>query len=130
VLADLGADVMIAVNLTMPTGERPHRPRGPHAGKPLLDRPVSLETLRDAAMPQLLKNPHILDVFFNMIYTMEYEVAQSRLEMAHVVLHPDLKGFSWTELHRAAEIIKAGERAAEEALPRIKDLIPALRPSA
>ncbi|MFI5347490.1 MAG: patatin-like phospholipase family protein [Elusimicrobiota bacterium] len=128
VLSDLGADIMIAVNLTMPTGERPH-PHRPGT-KPLLEQPVSLETLRQAATPQLLKNPHIFDVFFNMIYTMEYEVAQSRLEMAHVVLHPDLKGFSWTELHRAKEIIQAGERAAEEALPRIKALIPALRPSA
>ncbi len=125
VLADLGADILIAVNLTMPAGDRPHRDAA--GAKPLLERPVSLATLRDAATPQLLKNPHIVDVFFNMIYTMEYEVAQSRLEMAHVVLHPDLKGFSWTELHRAREIIKAGERAAEEALPRIKALIPALR---
>ena len=128
VLADLGADVMIAVNLTMPAGDRPHHKPG--AGKPLLQQAVNLETLRQVATPQLLKNPHIVDVFFNMIYTMEYEVAQSRLEMAHVVLHPDLKGFSWTELHRAKEIIQAGERAAEEALPRIKALIPALRPSA
>ncbi len=125
VLADLGADILIAVNLTMPAGDRPHG--GAHAQKLPLKRAVSLESLRDAATPQLLKNPHIIDVFFNMIYTMEYEVAQSRLEMAHVVLHPDLKGFSWTELHRAREIIKAGERAAEEALPRIKALIPALR---
>jgi NTE family protein len=129
VLADLGADILIAVNLTMPAGDRPHPARA-EAAKPLLERTVSLETLRDAATPQLLKNPHIIDVFFNMIYTMEYEVAQSRQEMAHVVLHPDLKGFSWTELHRAKEIIQAGERAAEEALPRIKALIPALRPSA
>ncbi len=125
VLADLGADVMIAVNLTMPAGDRPH---GEHSSKSPRKRAVTLESLRDAATPQLLKNPHIIDVFFNMIYTMEYEVAQSRLEMAHVVLHPDLKGFSWTELHRAREIIKAGERAAEEALPRIKALIPALSP--
>jgi NTE family protein len=129
VLADLGADVLIAVNLTMPAGDRPVH-HGGSSAKPLLARPVSLETLRAAATPQLLKNPHIVDVFFNMIYTMEYEIAQSRLEMAHVVLHPDLKGFSWTELHRAREIIKAGERAAEEALPRIKALIPSLRASA
>ena len=124
VLADLGADILIAVNLTMPAGDRPH---AGYAQKPAGARPVTLASLKDAATPQLLKNPHIFDVFFNMIYTMEYEVAQSRLEMAHVVLHPDLKGFSWTELHRAREIIKAGERAAEEALPRIKALIPSLR---
>lgn len=130
VLSDMGADIMIAVNLTMPAGDRPHPQRGVSpSGRPL-HKPVSLQALREAATPQLLKNPHIIDVFFNMIYTMEYEVAQSRLELAHVVLHPDLKGFSWTELHRAHEIISAGERAAEEALPRIKALIPALRPSA
>lgn len=127
VLADLGADVLLAVHLTMPAGERPHHSK---PDKPLLQQAVTFETLRQAATPQLLKNPHIIDVFFNMIYTMEYEVATARPEMAHVVLRPDLKGFSWTELHRAREIIAAGERAAEEALPRIKALVPALRPSA
>ncbi len=127
VLADLGADIMLAVHLTMPAGDRPHHAK---TKKPLLQQAVTFETIRQVATPQLLKNPHIIDVFFNMIYTMEYEVASSRQEMAHVVMHPDLKGFSWTELHRAREIIAAGERAAEEALPRIKALIPALRPTA
>ncbi|OGS40356.1 MAG: hypothetical protein A2506_11740 [Elusimicrobia bacterium RIFOXYD12_FULL_66_9] len=94
----------------------------------MLDRPV-LETIKDVALPHILKAPNFFDVFFHMIYTMEYEVAQSRLDLAHVVLHPELKGFSWTELHRAKEIIAAGERAAEEALPRIKALIPAFGPS-
>ncbi|MBI3563612.1 MAG: patatin-like phospholipase family protein, partial [Elusimicrobia bacterium] len=125
VLADLGADIMLAVHLTMPAGERPHHAK--NAQRPLLQQTVTLQSLAQAATPQLLKNPHIIDVFFNMIYTMEYEVATARPEMAHVVMHPDLKGFSWTELHRAKEIISAGERAAEEALPRIKALIPALR---
>jgi NTE family protein len=128
VLADLGADVLIAVNLTAPAGEGPKNGASP--AKTLIESPALFKTLSDAATPQLLKNPHIIDVFFNMIYTMEYEVAQSRLEMADVVLRPDLKGFSWTELHRAREIIRAGERAAEEALPRIKALIPAFRPPA
>jgi NTE family protein len=128
VLSDLGADTMIAVNLTMPAGDRPHRKRAGDESKPLLERPVSLQTLKEAALPRMLKAPHLMDVFFHMIYTMEYEVAQSRLDMADVVLHPDLKEYSWTELHRAREIIRAGERAAEDALPRIKSLIPALRP--
>ena len=79
-------------------------------------------------MPAAFRAPNFLEVFFQMIYTMEYEVAQSRQDLAHVTMFPDLKGFSWTELHRAAEIIRAGELAAEEALPRIKALIPAFRP--
>ncbi len=128
VLADLGADILIAVNLTVPAADRPHPQRG--GIKKPLQSSATLETLRQAAIPQLLKNPHIIDVFFNMIYTMEYEVSTSRQELADVLLHPNLKGFSWTELHRAPEIIKAGERAAEDSLPRIKALIPALRPIA
>lgn len=127
VLTDLGADILLAVNLTMPAGDRPRRGGRPRA-KSVLDRPV-LETLKEVALPGMLKAPNLFDVFFHMIYTMEYEVAQSRLDLAHVVVNPELKGFSWTELHRAKEIIAAGERAAEEALPRIKALIPAFGPS-
>lgn len=130
VLADMGADILLAVNLTMPAGERKNDVRERH-NRRLLDQPLSLETLRQAAMPVLPKAfraPNVLEVFFQMIYTMEYEVAQSRLDLAHVTMYPELKGFSWTELHRAGEIIKAGERAAEEALPRLKALIPSFRP--
>lgn len=109
VLSDLGADVLLAVNLTMPAGDRPRRGGRMPKRQSLLD---------------ILKAPNLFDVFFHMIYTMEYEVSQARLDLAHVVVNPELKGFSWTELHRAKEIIAAGERAAEEALPRIKALIP------
>jgi NTE family protein len=130
VIADMGADILLAVNLTIPAGERKTKVHERHNQR-LLDRPLSLESLRQAAMPVLPKAfraPNFLEVFFQMIYTMEYEVAQSRLDIAHVTMFPDLKGFSWTELHRAGEIIRAGELAAEEALPRLKALIPAFRP--
>ncbi len=130
VIADMGADILLAVNLTMPAGER-KAPTADHRRPRLLDRPINLETLREIALPVLPKSfraPNFIEVFFQMISTMEYEVAQSHLDLAHVTMRPDLKGFSWTEMHRAAEIIRVGERAAEEALPRLKALIPALRP--
>ena len=130
VIADMGADILLAVNLTVPAGERKTKLHERHS-KRLLDQPLNLETLRQAAMPVLPKAfraPNFPEVFFQMIYTMEYEVAQARLDIADVTMFPDLKGFSWTELHRAAEIILAGERSAEEALPRLKALIPAFRP--
>jgi len=130
VIADMGADILLAVNLTMPAKERKSKLHDRHAAR-LLDKPLTFETLRQAAMPVLPKAfraPNFPEVFFQMIYTMEYEVAQSRLDLAHVTMFPDLKAFSWTELHRAAEIIRAGELAAEEALPRLKALIPSFRP--
>lgn len=130
VIADMGADILLAVNLTMPAGERKTKVHERHDQR-LLNKPLNLDTLREVAktaMPKAFRAPNFLEVFFQMIYTMEYEVAQSRLDLAHVTMFPDLTGFSWTELHRAAEIIRAGELAAEEALPRLKALIPAFRP--
>jgi len=130
VIADMGADILLAVNLTVPASERKSDLHERHKQR-LLDRPISLETLTQVArgaMPKAFRAPNFFEVFFQMIYTMEYEVAQSRLDLAHVTMFPDLKGFSWTELHRAGEIIKAGELAAEEALPRLKALIPSFRP--
>lgn len=128
VAADMGADVLLAVNLTVPAGDRKTRMREERHG--LMDAvPMTLEALRHAAapiLPRAFRAPNVLEVFFQMIYTMEYEVSQSRLELAHVTMFPDLKGFSWTELHRAKEIITAGERACEEALPRIKALVPSV----
>ncbi len=124
--ADMGADVLIAVNLTVPAGERKSSVTE-HRRDRLLSMPMSLAELKQAAapiLPKAFRAPNVLEVFFQMIYTMEYEVSQSRLEMAHVTLFPDLKGFSWTELHRAKEIIAAGERACEDALPRIRALVP------
>lgn len=127
--ADMGADVLIAVNLTVPARER--KTRISENRRSLIDAvPMTIEALKQAAsplLPKAFRAPNVLEVFFQMIYTMEYEVSQSRLDLAHVTLFPDLKGFSWTELHRAKEIITAGERACEEALPRIKALVPSRR---
>ncbi|MBI5631712.1 MAG: cyclic nucleotide-binding domain-containing protein [Elusimicrobia bacterium] len=126
VVADMGANALIAVNLTSPASERPTRIKARRMAQKttLLNAPVDLASLKELALPELLKAPSMPEIFFQMIYTMEYEIAQTRLDLADVVIHPDLPGFSWTEMHRAKEIIKAGERVAEQYLPQIKALIP------
>lgn len=127
VIGDMGADIMIAVNLTVPAGQRPRTAplrRGHAQQSSLLNTPVDLQKLKEMTLPEVLKAPNLMDIFFQMIYTMEYEVAQSRLALAHVVIHPDLTGFSWTEMHRAKELIRAGERVAEQYVPQIKALLP------
>lgn len=121
VIADMGADTLIAVNLTMPAGDPSAAAK---VNRPMLNAPVDLASLKELALPEALKAPNVIDVFFQMIYTMEYEIAQSRLGLAHVVIHPDLKGFSWTEMHRAKELIRAGQLVAEQYVPQIKALIP------
>ncbi len=124
VVGEMGADAIIAVNLTAPASERQAQVVARRRGKTLLQVPVDLETLKDLTLPNILKAPTMVDVFFQMIYTMEYEIAQSRANLAHVLITPDLKGFSWTEMHRAKELIRAGQLVAEQYVPQIKALIP------
>ena len=109
VVSDQGADVLISINLTLPASS--------YTGKKNHDPEVS-ET------PAFLGSPSLARVFFHMIYTAEYEIAKSRSGLSQVVIQPDIKGFSWSDLHRAREIIRAGEEAAEKQVPFIKALIP------
>ncbi len=121
VVSQLGADILISINLTMPAGKR----RADRARRATpLGRIADLRALKEMALPEALKAPSMSQILFQMIYTMEYEIAQSRVELAHVVIHPDLSGFSWTEMHRATELIGMGERAAEEAVGKIKATLP------
>ncbi|MBI4679559.1 MAG: patatin-like phospholipase family protein [Elusimicrobia bacterium] len=123
--AALGADILLAVNLTLPAGARlTSAVERRRRGEGVLSLPMDLATLTELALPEVLRSPSVVDVFFQMIYTMEYEIARTRTDPAHLVIQPDLRGFHWTELHRARELIELGERVAEEFLPRIKALIP------
>jgi NTE family protein len=105
-VANMGADVLISVNLT---------------AKPSVRR--GLGRYR-SSFPLAPRSPAMTEVFFKMIYTMQYEIAQARTEIAHVVIVPDVREFLWTDFHRSEDILKVGEAAAEEAVARIKGLLP------
>ncbi|MBI4422660.1 MAG: patatin-like phospholipase family protein [Elusimicrobia bacterium] len=122
VLSQLGADIFISINLTMPAGQRKTAVRDRHEAAQA--RIADFAKLKELTLPEALKAPSMLEILFQMIYTMEYEIAQSRVELAHVVIHPDLSGFHWTEMHRARDLIAMGERVAEEAVPKIKAVLP------
>ncbi len=105
-VANMGADILISVNLTAKPSVR--RGLGRHRrGFPLGPR-----------------SPGMTEIFFKMLYTMQYEIAQARTEIAHVVIAPDVREFLWTDFHRSDEISKIGEAAAEEAVPKVKSLLP------
>ncbi len=121
VTATLGADILLAVDLTVPPPERIFarlESERKAAGAKGSSR------LKELSFPEEPALPGIVKVFFHMIYTMEYEIAQKRSHLADVVIWPNLKGFSWADLHRAKELIAVGERAAEEQAARIKSLLP------
>jgi NTE family protein len=106
VVANMGADILISVNLT---------------AKPSVRR--GLGRFR-RSFPLAPRSPGMTEIFFKTLYTMQYEIAQARTEIAHVVIAPDMRDFLWTDFHRSAEILKIGETAAEEAVPKIKSLLP------
>jgi len=99
----MGADIIISVNLTA----KPSVRRGMHRKFPLVPT-----------------TPSVMEVFFKMIYTMQYEIAQARTDIAHVAISPNMTDFLWTDLHRSQEIIAIGEAAAEEHVAKLKSLLP------
>ncbi|MDD5658214.1 MAG: patatin-like phospholipase family protein [Elusimicrobia bacterium] len=124
VAAKLGADILLAVNLTLPAGLR--NTRRPRRREGLLEASLELDfaRLRELTLPAALKAPNMFQVVLQTLHTMEYEIARSRAELAHVAIEPDLSDFQWTETHRSREIIQAGERVAEQYVPQIKALLP------
>lgn len=105
-VANMGADILISVNLT---------------AKPSVRR--GLGRYR-RTFPLAPRSPSVMEIFFKMLYTMQYEIAQARTEIAHVVIAPDVRDFLWTDFHRSDDILKIGAAATEEALPKIKSLLP------
>ncbi len=106
VVAKMGADILVSVNLT---------------AKPSVRRGLASEK---KIFPLAPRSPGMAEVFFKMLYTMQYEIAQARTEIAHVVIAPDMHDFLWTEFHRSEEISKVGEAAAEEAVAKVKAHLP------
>ena len=115
-----------ADSLVTPAGKRTSelRKRREERSKPSLLDIADLEKLKELTLPEAFKAPNLFQVFFQTIYTMQYEIAKSRAGSAHVTIHPDLSGFAWTELHRARELVGAGEKVAEAVLPKLKGLLP------
>jgi NTE family protein len=67
--------------------------------------------------------PTISDIMVQTLLASEYEIARQAVVDADIMIHPDLSGIQWYELHRVDELIKRGEEAAERALPAIKELL-------
>ncbi len=115
VVADMGADVLIAINLTLPAADYT-------AG----EKPGFLSSMFKALGG--VKYPNVFHTLLHTLYTAEYEIAKSQLDIAHVIIQPEIKGVSWTDFGKAESLIELGEAAAEKVVPRIKAMLPALSP--
>lgn len=125
----MGADVVIAVDLNWDLVGRRNRVssevRTPLPGTPRMVEAVlaRFRPGRNGAMTTDM--PSMLDVLSTSLNIMQVRITQSRLagEPADVLIRPRLSDIAAMDYHRAADAIAEGERAAEQALPLLADLI-------
>jgi len=131
----MGADIVIAVDLNWDLmGRSLHQPAEVKAPPPesapgalagfLGKLPFSLGRLKSgpAASTDM---PSILDVLSISLNIMQVRITRSRLagEPADVMIRPRLSDFALMDYHRAAPAIAEGQRAAEQAVPELMELL-------
>lgn len=52
-----------------------------------------------------------------------YHLTRGRLAGADLIIRPKVRHFSWAAIYHIEKIITAGEQAAEEALPQIRQIL-------
>jgi NTE family protein len=95
VLKQMGADIIIAVNVIPEPGVR-------------------------VKQVEEFKKPNIISVMMQAIYIGSYSLVESCLEGADIVIQPQVVHIGAGEFHRAKECILQGERAARGFIPEIK----------
>ena len=66
---------------------------------------------------------NILDFIFSSVEILQSEVAEKEAQLADIVLHPDISGLYWLELHKAKEFAKRGEQETRRQLDKIWQVI-------
>ncbi len=128
----MGADIVIAVDLNADLlGRHLRRPRA-NAGDAPKGEPGSwLQRIREslaaldfmpAGSPEA--GPSMLEVIASSINIMQVRITRSRLagEPADLMIAPRLAHIGLMEFHRGEEAMAAGRRAAEQVLPRLREI--------
>jgi NTE family protein len=66
---------------------------------------------------------NILDIIFSSVELMQSALAQKEGQLADVILHPDVSGMHWLELHRARDFAKIGEDQTRKNLDKIWQVV-------
>jgi NTE family protein len=67
--------------------------------------------------------PSTFDVLWNSLQTLQHELGRFGSVAADLRIEPDLAEFTWTDLHRAGELIRRGAEAARAALPEVRRVL-------
>lgn len=88
--------------------------------------PAAVKHKKWFGLKNYLKNKfkaNILDFIFSSIEMLQSEVAEKESKFADIVLHPDLHGLNWLELHRVEEFARRGEEEARRNLGKIWQIV-------
>lgn len=126
----MGADVVIGVDLNWDLiGRRNQVPEevkteGGPADTGMLDA-IFARFRGPRGLEAALQNPSMLDVLTTSLNIMQVRITRSRLagEPADVLIQPRLSGIAAMDFHRGGVAAAEGERAAQQMLPAIRDLV-------
>jgi len=138
-LAELGAEVTLAVNLNARGPLPPPEPAEPEEDLSEADKtaPTLLQRLRQTCaswqdtvqtkletwLPSPTAEPTIFETIGATLNLMEQQIARARLAECppDFLLEPDLQTVGIFDFHCAADLIRAGYRATQTVLPQLRD---------
>jgi predicted acylesterase/phospholipase RssA len=68
------------------------------------------------------KNPSIIDIIVNSLYSLQYRIGKYSAQDADVYINPVLENSSWYEFYRGKEFMEYGELQTKEVIDDIKAL--------
>lgn len=117
VVAGMGADITVAVNVVPPMK------RGVETVMSYWYRRLNTLNPLSYLAPEAADMPNLFDIVMNAMQILQYELGNFKAISADVLINPDLSDFTWIEYYRADELIERGAEAAKRALPQIKKAI-------
>lgn len=128
VVKTMGASIIIAVDVIPPVEQRVPKQEVEILLSHYHERARRRQSLkrlfrRVSEAAEIIKKPWVFDVVYRSVETMECRISAESVKMADVVIRPKLADYGLFDFHRVKEIIRAGEQAAEEALPAIRQAL-------
>lgn len=104
VLLEQGADLVVGVDVM---NRLPQRFAGNHPGQ----------------SPETMRRPGLAETVLRINEVQDHGFTALRQQLVDVMITPDTPRFEFTDFSRAAELADAGQAAAEEQIPRIRERI-------
>ncbi len=113
VARDMGADIVLAVNVVPKLNGDVRTPLSRAFGALNRLNPLAHLNRKVAA-------PHIVDILMNSLVAIQYELGNFKALTADVLVNVDLADFTWIDFTSAIPIVERGAKAADAALPAIR----------